>query len=71
MQCILRTASEIIFQKFHFCGREQGSDSAVSGYSFYGLVLYSLQFYQLKTLCRNNMEHVKTLYYDPMCFSLG
>lgn len=35
MQCILRTASEIIFQKFHFRGREQESDNAGSGYTFY------------------------------------
>ena len=35
--------------------------------SFYGMALYSLYFCP-KTLCRNNMENVKTPYCDPMLF---
>lgn len=60
------------FLKFRSVKGVQLSGCTVSEYNlFYGIALHSLQFYHLKTLCRNNMEHVKTLFSDPMRFSLG
>lgn len=64
-----KSYSENVFEKVFI---SVGSDSAFSlKISFYRLALYSLQFYPLKTLCRNSMGHVKTLHSEPMRFSLG
>lgn len=55
--CILSTVLRTFLKQSHFCGEWQcfSEDMILKA-------LYSLQFHQLKTLCRNIMEHVKTLY---------